>query len=167
MIRDARPEDARAVEQVRVAGWRAAYRGLVADDLLDALEVTGQRVADLTRAITEPGPYDVALVAEQAGAVVAMARLSPCGDDDLDPATTAELRALYVDPGSWATGLGGRLLDEGFGRLPHPLQVLWTLEGNARARAFYERRGFVRDGAGKVRDLGGPAREVRYRRPRP
>ncbi|HEX8580702.1 MAG TPA: GNAT family N-acetyltransferase, partial [Acidimicrobiales bacterium] len=106
MIRDARPEDARAVEQVRVAGWRAAYRGLVADDLLDALEVTGQRVADLTRAIAEPGPYDVALVAEQAGAVVAMARLSPCGDDDLDPATTAELRALYVDPGSWATGLG-------------------------------------------------------------
>lgn len=167
MIRNAHPEDARAIEQVRVDGWRTAYRGLLPDDLLDALVVTEERVAALTRALAEPAEHEVNLVSEQAGAVVAMARLTPCGDDDLDPATTAELRALYASPGTWSTGLGGRLLDEGFGRLPHPLQVLWTLGGNARARAFYERRGFTADGATKVRDLGGPAVEVRYRRSRP
>lgn len=166
MIRDARPEDARAVEQVRVDGWRAAYRGLVDDDLLDALVVTGERVADLAAAIAGPGPYAVLLVAEQDGAVVGMARLGP-SRDGLDPATTAELRALYVSPAAWSTGVGGRLLDAGFARLPHRLQVLWTLEGNARARAFYERRGFVADGTVHVRDLGGPATEVRYRRGRP
>lgn len=167
VIRDARPEDALAVEQVRVDGWRAAYRGLVADDVLDALEVTEERVTELTAAIAQPEPLAVLLVAEHYGRVVAMARLLVCRDHDLDPDTTAELRALYVSPGLWSTGQGGPLLDAGYARMPHPLQVLWTLEGNSRARAFYERRGFVADGATRVRDLGGPAREVRYRRPRP
>lgn len=166
-IRQARPADARAVEQVRVDGWRVAYAGLVGADLLAALSVTGERVAALTQAFAAPAPWYVDLVAEHDGVVVAMARLSPVRDDDLDPATTAELRALYVAPGTWSAGVGGRLLDEGFGRLPHPLQVLWTLEGNARARRFYERRGFVVDGGRKVRDLGGPSVEVRYRRARP
>ena len=162
-LRDARPDDAPAIEQVRVDGWRTAYRGLLPDALLDALVVTEERVDDLAHAIAEPGPYAVVLVAEQAGVVVGMARLGP-SRDGLDPATTAELKALYVSPRAWSTGVGGQLLDAGFARLPHPQQVLWTLEGNTRARRFYERRGFVADGTTDVRDLGGPATEVRYRR---
>lgn len=166
-VRDARPEDARAVEQVRVDGWRVAYLGLVARDLLADLVVEDDRVAALTAAFAGPAAHEVNLVAAQDGAVLAMARLCGCRDEDGVPEAVAELRALYVAPGSWARGLGGRLLDEGFARMPQPVQVLWTLEGNTRARRFYERRGFVLEGAGRVRNLGEAASEVRYHRRRP
>ena len=97
----------------------------------------------------------------------AMARLCACRDNDASPDAVAELRALYVATASWSSGLGGRLLDEGFARMPQPVQVLWTLQGNTRARGFYERRGFQLDGAHRVRQLGGSADEVHYRRVRP
>lgn len=85
---------------MRVDGWRAAYAGLVGADLLASLSVTPDRVDELAAAIADPGPHDVARVAEHGATVVGMARLCPCLDDDLDPATTAELRALYVAPGT-------------------------------------------------------------------
>ena len=175
LVRPARPEDARAVEEVRIAGWRAAYGGIVPAAFLEALLVDEERVAWRERSLREPEPYDVVLVAEQDGLVVGAAALGPAqsadpgpnSDEDLDPATTAELRTLYVAPSAWGTGVGGRLLDEGFALLPHPQQVLWTLERNASARRFYERRGFVHDDRSRVLDLGGPVVEVHYRRARP
>lgn len=50
--------------------------------------------------------------------------------------------------------------------MPQRVQTLWTLEGNAPARRFYERRGFVTDGAQKVFDVPGQPIEIRYRRTR-
>jgi hypothetical protein len=42
--------------------------------------------------------------------------------------------------------------------------VLWMLEGNARARAFYEQAGWRLDGAARTETFGGKeAAEVRYR----
>ena len=164
-MRDARPSDAPAVEQVRVDGWRVAYGGLIAAEVLAGLTVTDERVAALAAAFAAPAVHAVELVAEHDGVVVGMARLRPYRGADLDPAVTAELTALYVAPGAWSTGTGGRLLEQGFERLPHQLQVLWVLEGNLRAKTFYERRGFRADGGRQTRDLGGPTVEVRYRRP--
>lgn len=166
-VRDARPGDTRAVEQVRVDGWLAAYGTILAPGFLASVTVDEQRVARREAALRSPEPNSAVLVAEDGGRVVGAAALLPCRDDDLDPVTTAELATLYVAPAAWSLGIGGRLLEEGFGRLPHPLQVLWTLEANAPARRFYERHGFVADGGRHVLDLGGPAPEVRYRRARP
>ncbi len=162
-VREARPEDARAVEQIRVDGWRKAYRGLLPADLLADLVVVDDRVSALVAAFARPEPHDINLVAEQEGVVLAMARLCGSRDGDASAEAVAELRALYVAPRSWSGGLGGRLLDEGFARMPQPVQVLWTLEGNTRARGFYERRGFVLDGAQRIREITGSAVEVRYR----
>jgi GNAT superfamily N-acetyltransferase len=67
-----------------------------------------------------------------------------------------ELSALYVLPDGWGRGAGGRLLE-----LAGPVSLLWVLEGNQRARRFYERRGWSPDGG--VRDAFG-VRELRYRR---
>jgi GNAT superfamily N-acetyltransferase len=42
---------------------------------------------------------------------------------------------------------------------------LWVLDGNARARRFYERDGWRFDGTRRTRAYGGaPVEEVRYRR---
>jgi hypothetical protein len=38
-LRNATPADARAIAAVNVASWRAAYRGLMPDDVLSGLSV--------------------------------------------------------------------------------------------------------------------------------
>jgi RimJ/RimL family protein N-acetyltransferase len=58
-----------------------------------------------------------------------------------------------------ATALGA-LRKEGFRRV-----TLWVLEGNARARRFYEAAGLVPDGARQLLEMGTPVPEVRYAGP--
>ena len=163
-IRDARPDDARRLEQIRIAGWQAAYGGMIDADHLAQLTVTDERITTWQVRIRDAGPGSVYLVAEQDGDIVGFAVLLSSRDDDVPEA--AELLALYVDPQLRSTGIGGRLLDAGFARLPQELQILWTLKGNASARAFYERRGFVTDGAEKLLEVPGEPAEIRYRRTR-
>ena len=163
-VRDARPGDGRRFEEVRIAGWHAAYAGILHPELLRGLVVDEERVAWRERWLAAPPPGEATLVAEVDGTVVAGAFLWPARDDDLDPATAGELASLYVEPGLRGRGLGSALLEAGFARLPQPLQVLWVLEDNAPARRFYERHGFVTDGARKALPILGEPREVRYRR---
>jgi GNAT superfamily N-acetyltransferase len=161
-IRPARAGEGRLLEELRLAGWRAAYGGL-----LDAGFLARRRVYDAAVAFREAAmadPATVTLVADEDGDVVGMAVLCAPRDTDLDPATATELAALYLAPGRWRRGLGGRLLEDGFRLRPAPLHVLWVLEDNLRARRFYEARGFTADGSRKELDLGGPVTEVRYRR---
>ena len=63
------------------------------------------------------------------------------------------LEGLYVVPERWGTGLGeelhDRALDEVRG-LGSGSCKLWVLEDNARARRFYERRGWRENGESRV-----------------
>ena len=52
-----------------------------------------------------------------------------------------ELDHLYVAPRSQGSGFGSALLSHAKTLSPHLL--LWTFPRNARAREFYEARGFV------------------------
>ena len=49
---------------------------------------------------------------------------------------------LYVEPGHQSRGIGSRLLEVAKSASPEGLR-LYTFQRNERARAFYERRGFV------------------------
>ena len=141
-VRTAGPEDALAVETVRLTTWRAAYAGLVPAAFLDGLTPRERPALPgvTTLLATDPDP-------------VGMASYGPSRDDDRDG---LELYALYVLPERWGTGLGHDLL----GRTGD-VRSLWVLEGNARARRFYEAHGFRPDGTVKVLDLGAPVTEVR------
>ena len=153
VVRPALASDLAAVEQVRLDTWRVAYRGMIPDDILDGLTVTEERVAWLEQRFA--GGDVETLVATDSDTVIGMASVGACRDDDLSGLT--ELYALYVLPSHWDTGTGKALL-----MAAGDLQVLWVLEANARARAFYERHGFRPDGHSKVLDLGAGVPEVRY-----
>ena len=64
-------------------------------------------------------------------------------------------------PSTWlpqarGTGVADRLVDELVGERD---ATLWVVEGNARARAFYARRGFVDEGGRRLHDGDGHARD--------
>ena len=55
------------------------------------------------------------------------------------------LARLYVEPAAWGRGIGAALHDAALtvaANQERSLLNLWVLEGNARARAMYERRGW-------------------------
>ncbi|MGH9054657.1 MAG: GNAT family N-acetyltransferase [Acidimicrobiales bacterium] len=163
-LRPATPDDAEAIERVRTAGWRTAYRGMVSDAFLDSMnsdvERRRRRVLELGRA-----QGAVELVAVDGDQLVGWTSGGPTRDTDTPP--PAEIYALYVHPDAWRQGLGRRLLEQAVEQLrQHGNQevTLWVLGDNHPARRFYEAMGFEADGATNILDLGGAVQEVRYRR---
>jgi GNAT superfamily N-acetyltransferase len=75
------------------------------------------------------------------------------------------LRSLYVVPEAWGTGVAQRLMEAALDAMRErgaTEAILWVVEGNDRARRFYEREGWALDGEVRASQLG-PS-EVRYRR---
>ena len=63
------------------------------------------------------------------------------------------LDALYVVPAFWGTGIGPQLHDfvlDGLRERGSSRCHLWVLEGNERARRFYERRGWRLNGESRL-----------------
>lgn len=151
-IRAARREELRALHQARIATWKRAYRGLIPDEYLDDLSLTDEVLARIkTRYDEEPAQT---VGAWDGGTVIGMAAAGPCRDEDR--AGERELYALYVLPSHWGTGTG-KLLWEAVA----PFTSLWVLEGNSRARAFYERHGFRPERTKQI-TFGVELTEVRY-----
>jgi ribosomal protein S18 acetylase RimI-like enzyme len=155
--------DVERVSEIRVRGWQHAYRGLMPQPYLDALDVA--RDAERRRVRFSASAMDgvVNLVAERAGEIVGWAAHGPYRDDEVRT-TDAELYALYVDAAHHGSGIGRALLEKSVRQCsPHPRMYLWVLKENTRARRFYERAGFLADGAEEPFEAGGVAvPEVRY-----
>jgi GNAT superfamily N-acetyltransferase len=102
-------------------------------------------------------------------AIVAFAGLMLSRDAVAAP-NAGEVGALYVHPEWWRRGVGRRLLDASLAFLQQQgftEAILWTLEDNASARAFYEAEGWIDDGGRQPLDAGrpiAPLTEVRYRK---
>ncbi len=81
------------------------------------------------------------------------------------------MTSIYLHPSSWGTGAGRALMTAGLGHLDAAgfgRATLWVLDGNKRARRFYEHGGWRSDGTTKRDDRWGfTLTEVRYLRPLP
>ncbi|MEZ5977406.1 MAG: GNAT family N-acetyltransferase [Planctomycetota bacterium] len=165
-VRPARQEDAAAIARVHVATWDSAYRGLIADAVIERFDLA-TRTSRWEGALRES--LAATHVAELRDEVVAFVSEGPARDDDLD-ARTGEVWALYADRSVWGTGVGRALVEYAFDRLRErgaERCVVWVLEENRRARDFYERVGFVPDGTTREGPAGvaGPLRDLRLARP--
>jgi ribosomal protein S18 acetylase RimI-like enzyme len=124
------PEAPKPTHDELSAEWRDLH-GADRSVVLVAESVPGRT------AVAEPGGAMDADGSRFVGVVLAR----PCADRP----TVGELARLYVVPERWGRGVGRRLHDaaldhltaEGFAQA-----VLWVLEENTRARAWYERLGW-------------------------
>ncbi|MDX3451339.1 GNAT family N-acetyltransferase [Streptomyces sp. ME02-8801-2C] len=157
-------DDCERVSEIRIRGWQHAYKGLMPQPYLDALSVSEDAERRRTFFV-RAGSEVVNLVAERAGEIIGWACHGPYRDGEIRT-DDAELYAIYVDVGQFGAGVGQALLREAADRCAdagHRRMFLWVIEGNDRARRFYERAGFTADGAEEPFDVDGVAvREVRY-----
>jgi ribosomal protein S18 acetylase RimI-like enzyme len=163
LIRTMTLADCDRVSEIRIRGWRHAYRGLMPQAYLDGLSVA--RDAERRRARFARGDGSVVnLVAERAGEVVGWAAHGPYREDGAGRTGDAELYTIYVDPAHLGSGVGRALLERAERqRGGHPRMLLWVLKENTPARRFYERAGYRPDGAEEPFVVDGvPVPEVRY-----
>lgn len=158
-VRPARPDDAEAIGNVRMAAWRAAYGHLLPSDFFERFDRAASVARWRAQIVTG---RRLALVALGFGGVIGFCSYGPCRDDDL--AHAGEVYALYVHPQHWSTGAGRTLLHAAIATFDRHPVVLWVLRDNPRARRFYEIAGLRPDGSSRLHDLNGtPLPEVRYR----
>jgi ribosomal protein S18 acetylase RimI-like enzyme len=146
-VEHALPTDARAVAEIHVEAWRAAYASLLPAEYLASLSVE-KRTAMWTRCIAAGAP-ELLVARDDEGAVIGWLSFGKCRDEGASPAE-AEVWALYAAPSAWSTGVG-RLLWLEARELMHRQGFetcsLWVFPQNERAIRFYRAAGFVADPA--------------------
>jgi ribosomal protein S18 acetylase RimI-like enzyme len=164
-VREAIPDDTNAIVAVTVAGWRTAYRDIVAPDRLADLPVARWRHevhVGLRRPVEDAFSYVAEIDSEFAGYCFVAA---PSRERELGR-NVAELVAIYVEPERWGQGAGAALMRaamERLSQLPYDEVFLWTFKENTPAIAFYERQGWDADGDEKLHPRSG-AVAIRLRR---
>ena len=142
-IRPATEADAEAITAVLTAAGVAAWADFLGKERIEAGHSGRRHPADLV-AVDRAGVF--AFVAWDA--------------------RTGEITRLFTHPRGWGRGAGRALLDRGVDALReagHTEAWLHTDERNARGRGFYERMGWVVEGAPRVRDWHGARLvETRY-----
>ena len=117
--------------------------------------------------LAEPGEDDIQLVAVDGEEVVGWIAGGPAHEDDLGSAAY-EIRACYVVPSRWRTGIGRHLMAALMNQLNSrhwTHLVLWTARDAIPTNAFYASLGMVRDGREALLDRGGPLPLVRFSGP--
>ena len=157
MIRRAEQNDAAVIGRIYCEGWKKGYEGLMPDFFLNAL--TPQNCA--------PKPDHIApdrrFVAEVDREVVGTITFGKGREDS----ALLEIQSLYVLPDRWQKGQGSalfRAVVDTAKAQGYPGLYVWTLEGNTRAKAFYEHMGMTTNGETREFEIAGAyLPEIRYR----
>ena len=161
MVRVATIEDAETIAAIHVRTWQVAYEGLVPATFLASPSIR-ERVNMWRTVISER--LGSLLLAVAPHGETGFISFGPSRDQDGEQ--KAEIYAIYVLPQFWHQGIGRELLDEAERRLEDQHFIaftLWVLDKNARARRFYEARGFRLDASRKEETIGGfLLTELRY-----
>ncbi|MDX0698447.1 GNAT family N-acetyltransferase [Sinorhizobium medicae] len=148
-IRPAEPDDLMMIASVLVRTWRATFRGIIADDYLDAMTVEEQAIRHARR-MRFPGTLMMAAADMDEDRVVGFANYGKARG--MPPAFDRELYELYLLPEFHRAGLGSALVravaahcqETGGDSL-----FAWVLKDNPN-RAFYERLGARAVAQGRV-----------------
>ena len=130
-LRPARAEDAAAIAEIWHLGWQDGHLGLVPQELVDIRtgasfrKRAAQRIPDTTVATVDGGVAGFVMVVDD------------------------EVEQVYVSATHRGTGVAGILIREAERQVEangHDMAWLAVVAANARARAFYERAGWVDEG---------------------
>ena len=165
MFRKAEATDIERIAEIQTLAWHAAYASILDKAIMEQYSL--DTFVHLWQERFETGHHQVYLYVSDSGSdVVGFCRICEPGSDSKPPANFGELSHLYLDPQKTAKGYGHQLFSFALTTLKvsYKGMLLWTLEHNERARAFYERHGMYTDGVRRddPEALGEGIYEVRY-----
>jgi GNAT superfamily N-acetyltransferase len=146
-VRPATRDDIDALCDAHVEAWRVGYRGLFADEYLDAesFDATRRKNWHVGRWIGHA--EQVMLAGAIDGRVLGFAHSGPERIDDGEPLTgRGEVFGFYLHPDAWGSGLAAALMsssEDALRQRGYTEAVLWVLRDNPRARSFYEKAGWT------------------------
>lgn len=136
-LRPALPADAKSIAKLHAASWRTAYRGMYRDEYLDD-DVDRDRKKVWKKRFASPADNQFVLLATEGDALLGFV----CAYGNSDARWGTLVDNLHVRVDQQGRGLGRRLLAASalWSRQHYPdaLFHLWVLDGNAKARRFYE-----------------------------
>ncbi len=135
IIRQARKEDVRQIAEILVEDWQKAYRGIIADDYLDAMDAEQRYEIEVKR-------YDQYVVAAEGQEILGYAWNMMSDDEEAD----CEIIALYVRYNRRNGGIGKALMRnamDSFRQAGRKKMIIWCLKENEEARRFYEKMGGI------------------------
>lgn len=142
IMREASLDDAAAIAWVHVNTWRTAYRGIVPEDYLAALDYEKRESSWVQILSTAAENSHFAYVVEDgAGQIIAFADGGP--ERTSDPVYKGELYAIYILAAYQRKGIGRRLslaVVERLSQSGFHSMLAWVLADNPACR-FYEALG--------------------------
>lgn len=140
MIRTLTTEDVLSAAEIRVSGWKNAYKGIIDDEHLDSLSIEEQ-----TKKFEKCVGNDNFIVAIYDGKVVGFCRF--VYDNSFSPNidyVDCELTAIYVHPDFKGKGIGSKLFQyvlDRFNNQNKTTMILWCLADNINSIKFYKHMG--------------------------
>jgi GNAT superfamily N-acetyltransferase len=168
-VREARPEDVAEIARIHVGTWQWGYRSILPAPVLESLDPQQAAAAWGEAVGRPPSPRHRVLVALEGQAVVGFLAVAPAEDleaDDPEPATTAAVGPIVVEPRWTRRGHASRLMaaavqfarDDGMTRA-----ISWAPEADTATREFLIGAGWEPDGLARGLDTGaGELREARF-----
>ena len=147
MIRNATIQDARSIATIHIDAWKLAYRGIVSEAYLKKLDL-GVKTQSWETILKEQKSQT--FVMESVGEITSWISYGKSRDHNQD--RIGEIWALYVCPKFWRHGHGAALIkhvEEIAKKDRKSSLVLWVLDQNKQGRSFYEKVGYIPDGAEK------------------
>lgn len=140
IIRNIEEKDIPSVADIKINGWRTAYKGIIDDKVLNSMN-RNERIEKIRRNYKDNG----FIVAELNSEVVGFCNYIDTnkftqGISDID----CELLALYVKPDLKYNGIGTKLFQfvmNEFKSKSKTKMILWCLKDNEPSKKFYTKMG--------------------------
>ena len=140
IIRNARIEDIEAIADIKIDGWRTAYKGIIDDEFLDGMD----RDTEINKRKNNIGNTGL-IVAESNGEVVGFSLYRDFNKNPENyPNTDCEISSLYVKTSLKRKGLGRKMMKYVIEELQNKgknKMILGCLKDNYPSRNFYEKMG--------------------------
>lgn len=162
-LREATADDADSIARLHAENWSRAYRGAFSDAYLDGPVFEERRTVWRERYANRRPEMHTLLALDGDESLIGFA----CSFGADDPVWGTLLDNLHVAATHEGRGIGRLLLAESAlwseRHYPDAGFFLWVLEGNARARRFYQHIGAINEGPELIATPdGGEVTQLRY-----
>ena len=142
-IRAATDNDIQAIAEIHVLSFQTAYRGIVPDEFLNAINVDNR--VHGWRSTYDKYPRNLTVAVLPNDYVLGFCCAGPVVDTQKNAPYEFEIYGLHVRQECRRTGIGTQLLNDAFARALKSEQfttaIVWTLTELVESRRFYERHG--------------------------